>query len=159
MNTNSTILAGLNQEQSKQLLQFLTNLTAGGGDQKQQIAKATASTTSIHMASITSAFNAIHAFCALSQSVWILDSGASEYMISKPDFLHDLSPLGHPMMINLPDGTQVKVIHKGNLKVSDGLVLHDVLLVPQFKFNLLSIKKLCEQLHSTVEFTESLCLL
>ena len=84
-----------------------------GGDQKQQIAEATTSTTSIHMAGITSAFNAIRAFCALSQSVWILDSGASEHMSLKPDFLHDLSPLAHPMMINLPDGTQVKVIHKG----------------------------------------------
>jgi len=34
-------------------------------------------------------------------------------------------------------------------------VLNNVLLVPQFQFNLLSIKRLCEQLHSTVEFSES----
>jgi len=111
------------------------------------------------MAGITFAFNAIHTFCALSQGVWILDSGASEHMSSEPDFLHDLSLLEHPMMINLPNGAQVKVTHKGKLRVSDGLVLRDVLLVPKFKFNLLSIKSLCEQLHSTVQFTESMCIL
>jgi len=49
------------------------------------------------------------------------------------------------MMISLPDGTQVKVTHKGKLRVADGLILDNVLLVSQFKFNLLSIKRLCEQ--------------
>ena len=34
-----------------------------------------------------------------------------------------------------------------------------MLLVPNFKFNLLSVKRLCEQLHSTVQFTENLCIL
>ena len=34
-----------------------------------------------------------------------------------------------------------------------------MLLVPQFKFNLISIKRLCEQLHSTIQFTDSLCIL
>ena len=62
-------------------------------------------------------------------------------------------------MVNLPNGTQVKVTHKGKLRIAKDLVLNDVLLVSHFKFNLLSIKRLCEQLHSTVQFTETLCLL
>jgi len=120
----------------------------------------TASTTSVHMAGITYAFIAIHSFCVLSWGVWILDSGASEHMSSEPAFLHDLSLLEHPMMINLPNGTQVKVTHKGNWKSQiDGLILHDVLLVPKFKFNLLSVTRLCEQLHNTIRFTESMCIL
>jgi len=111
------------------------------------------------MAGMTYAFNAIHSFCVLSRGVWILDSGASEHMSSDSTCLHDLSLLDHPMMINLPNGTQVKVKHKGKLRVSDALILHDVLLVPKFKFNVLSIERLCEQLHSTIQFTEDMCIL
>ena len=69
---NTTLLLGLNQEQSKHLLQFLTNLT-GGGEQKQLASEATASTASLHMASVTYAFNAIHSFCVLSPRC--MDSG------------------------------------------------------------------------------------
>ena len=71
-------------------------------------------------------------------------------MSSDSAFLNDLSLLDHPMMINLPNGTEVKVTHEGELRISDALILDDVLLVPKFKFNLLSIKRLCEQLHSTI---------
>jgi len=156
--SNNTLLPRLNQEQSKQLLQFLTNLI-GGGDQKQVVPEATAFTALVHMADITHVFNAIHSFCALTRGTWILDSGASEHMSSKSSFLHDLSRLEYPMMINLPDGTQVEVTHKGKLRVTDGLILNNVLLVPEFKLNLLSIKRLCEQLHSTIQFTDSMCIL
>ena len=102
---------------------------------------------------------AIHSFCALTRGMWILDSGASEHMSSECSLLHDLSLLDYPMMISLPDGTQVKVTHKGKLRVADGLSLDNVLLVPQFKFNLIPIKRLCEQLHSTIQFIDNLCIL
>ena len=54
---------------------------------------------------------------------------------------------------------EVRGTHKGKLRISDTLVLHNVLLVPKFKFNLLSIKRLCAQLHSTIWFTEDMCIL
>ena len=141
-------------------MQFLTNLT-GGGDQKQAVSEATASTgsASFHMASMVSAFNAIRYFCVLNRGVWILDSGASEHMSLESTFLHDLTLSTCPMMINLPNGTQVEVTHSGKLRITDGLILNDVLLVPKFKFNLLSIKRLYEQLHSIIQFIESNVLL
>jgi len=153
--SSNTLLPGLNQEQSKQLLQFLTNLT-GGGDQKQLSPETTGS---VHMAGMSHVSNAIHSFCALTRGMWILDSGASEHMSSEYSFLHDISRLNHPMMISLPNGTQVKVTHKGKLRVATDLSLDNVLLVPQFKFNLISIKRLCEQLHSSIQFTDSICVL
>jgi len=87
-------------------LQFLTNLTGGGGEQRQQTSEVVASAAPVHMVGISYALNAIHSFCVLSQGVWILDSGASEHMSLDSTFLHDLSPLDHPMVINLPDGSQ-----------------------------------------------------
>jgi len=37
--------------------------------------------------------------------------------------------------------------------------LHHVLLIPHFKYNLSSVKRLASQLHCEVVFTENLCLL
>ena len=47
----------------------------------------------------------------------------------------------------------------GKLRINKDLVLNHVLQVPNFRFNLLSIKRLYEQLKCSVEFTEALCLL
>ena len=111
------------------------------------------------MASIMHVLNAVHSFCAMHKGAWILDSGASEHMSSDRQALHDLTLLKYPILVNLPNGTQVKVVYKGRLQVAKSLTLQDVLLVPNFKFNLLSIKKLCKQLKCTVEFIETLCIL
>lgn len=80
-------------------------------------------------------------------------------MSSELTSLHELTLLRSPILVNLPNGTQVKVTHKGKLRIGKGIVLNNVLLVPNFKFNLLSIKRLCEQLGCTVEFMERLCML
>jgi len=75
--------------------------------------------------------------------VWILNSGASEHTNLEPTFLHDLSQLKCPMMINLPNGIQVKVTPKEKLRITDGLILNDVLLVQ-------SSNSICSQLKGYV---------
>jgi len=112
-----------------------------------------------HMTGITYALNAIHSFCVLSQGMWILDNAASEHMCSDQSLLQNISILDSLILVSLPNGTQVKVTQKGKLAITENLVLNGVLLVPNFKFNLLSIKRLCEQLHSMVYFSENLCIL
>ena len=131
------IIPSLNQEQSKQLIQFISNLTSNTDSRNLD-----ASASATPMAGICYALNAVHSFCTFSQDNRILDSGASGHMSSKQNILHDLTPLVHPIMVNLLNGARVKVTHMGKLKISSGLVLNNVLLVPYFKFNLLSIKKL-----------------
>jgi len=112
-----------------------------------------------YMAGITQILHSIHYFCALSHEAWILDSGASEHMSLDHTVLHDLCLLKLSILVNLPNGSQVKVTQHGKLKVSKDLELNHVLLVPNFRFNLLSIKRLYEQLKCSVEFTEDLCLI
>ena len=128
-----------------------------GADQKQNISEATASAA--HMAGILHALNAVHSFCVMHKGAWILDSGASEHMSSERQALRDLTLLKFPVLVTFPNGTRVKVTYKEKLQIAKGLTLQDVLLVPNFKFNLLSIQKLCKQLKCTVEFTETLCML
>ena len=83
--SSPSLLPELNQEQSKQLLAFLSNLTSST---EAKSGDATVSTT--HMAGICFALNAMHNFCTFSQDTWIIDLGASEHMCSRQDSLQDL---------------------------------------------------------------------
>ena len=95
----------------------------------------------------------------LSHETWILDSGASDHMCSDKTFLRDLSTLSGPVMVSLPNGSHVQVTQQGKLYIAQGLILEHVLVIPNFKFNMLSVKRLCEQLHCTIQFTENFCTL
>ena len=96
------------------------------------------------MAGINQALRAIHCLNIVGHDAWILDSGASEHMCSEKTVLQDLCDLQCPIYVKLPNGTQVKVTKHGRLSINDSLLLNRVLLVPNFKFNLLSIRRLCE---------------
>ena len=149
-------LPGLNQEQSKQLYQFITTLTTSGGS-KQEAQEA--NTSAAYMAGISQVLNSVHCLYALRHDEWILDSGATEHMCSEETVLHDLYTLQHPIHVHLPDGSRVKVTKHGKLRINKDLVLNHVLHVPNFKFNLLSVKRLCQQLKCSVTFNENLCML
>ncbi|XP_074306349.1 uncharacterized protein LOC141641591 [Silene latifolia] len=69
---------------------------------------------------------------------WIVDTGASDHMTSNEGILHDIKLLSRPIMIGLPDGT-IKLVHKmGNVSLNPNIHLKNVLVVPDFKQNLLS---------------------
>ena len=90
---------------------------------------------------------------------WCMDFSASDHMSSSVEGLHDKRPLDSPILVSLPNGYKVQVTLHGSLKINDHVTLHHVLVVPHFKFNLLSIKRLTVQLHNPVVFTENLCIL
>ncbi|KAF5482366.1 hypothetical protein F2P56_002942, partial [Juglans regia] len=48
----------------------------------------------------------------------------------------------HNTVVKLPNGTSVHVSHIGSIFLSPNLILHDVLYVPSFTFNLISVSKL-----------------
>lgn len=63
-------------------------------------------------------------------------------MVSDPNLLHDISALPKPIHIGLPDGTIETVNEIGKLFLTDSIELQDVLIVPGFQHNLLSVIKL-----------------
>jgi len=150
----------LNAEQSKQLYQFLRNLTNTSPQKHGEQENVTT-----HMAGIVTApaniYNskAISCLCKMDNGTWILDSGASDHMSFDLKALYDLRPLEHPVSVTLPNGYKVLVTQYGKLALSADLVLGPVLLVPHFKYNLLPIKSLTRQFHCEVIFTEDLCIL
>ncbi|KAG5569067.1 hypothetical protein H5410_058833, partial [Solanum commersonii] len=90
---------------------------------------------------------------------WIIDSGASEHMCFDSSFFSSITPLPIPMIISLPNSFKVSVTHIGSVSLLPNLMLNNVLHVPAFKYNLLSIHRLCHQVSCHILFTPTGCLL
>ncbi|WOH06718.1 hypothetical protein DCAR_0626146 [Daucus carota subsp. sativus] len=91
---------------------------------------------------------------------WIVDSGATDHMCSELSLFTNCKDVTGPAnYITIPNGKQVLVTQMGEVHIHDNLVLKDVLYVPDFKFNLVSIPKICKDLHCTVSFTDDKCFL
>ena len=83
--------------------------------------------------------------CLLScmKSSWILDSGATNHFCSDLNFFDEWQPIdGNENFITIPNGTKIPVKHVGTVNLSDKLKLLNVLHVPDFEFNLISVHKL-----------------
>ncbi|KAL4302198.1 hypothetical protein GQ457_10G017620 [Hibiscus cannabinus] len=74
---------------------------------------------------------------------WIIDSGASKHVCYSKDLFESLQSTEGT--IPLPNKSVVAVTYSGTVRLSSSLVLRNVLFVPQFRFNLLSIDPLISQ--------------
>ncbi|KAJ0958333.1 putative transcription factor interactor and regulator CCHC(Zn) family [Helianthus annuus] len=91
---------------------------------------------------------------------WIVDSGANQHMIkTDKDMFNcvDVSECG--LKVSHPNGTSVKVLKIGELKLINNVVLKDVFYVPDYSVNLLSVHKLAKDNQITVLFNENNCML
>jgi len=76
--------------------------------------------------------NTIWCTCKLEGKVWIVDSGASDHMVSDKALLHNLRFVDTPILIALPNRNKLKVCQLGDLKICKSLTLHRTLFVPFF---------------------------
>ena len=68
---------------------------------------------------------------------WIIDSGAIDHMV----YTTTITSIKH-VTVKLPNGGEsVMVTHIGTVRLSADLALENVLCVPYFTFNLISISK------------------
>lgn len=68
---------------------------------------------------------------------WILDSGATHHITPHLQFVDN--PKSVNSELHLPNGDKSIVSHIGNIKLPSDIILKDVLVVPTFQCNLLSI--------------------
>lgn len=78
-----------------------------------------------------------------SASDWTIDTGATDHMIHSISYFTTITATLHTH-VNLPKGEIALVTHIGTVKISEKLVLHDVLCIPSFNFNLISISQLAK---------------
>ncbi|XP_075111237.1 uncharacterized protein LOC142181703 [Nicotiana tabacum] len=77
----------------------------------------------------------------IENKVWIIDSGTSDPMTSDKSLLFNIHTLPIPYLVSVPNGYKVKVTNISSLTLSTDLILHNVLYVPSFHYNLISLKK------------------
>lgn len=94
-----------------------------------------------------------------SSDLWIIDSGASDHMTFNKKFLSNIIHLPYPLLVRLPNGYHVKVTEISDVIITPKIILHNVFLIPSFKFNLMSVSSLVEQLKCIVSFSDSSCIL
>ncbi|KAG7996907.1 hypothetical protein I3843_01G184400 [Carya illinoinensis] len=91
-------------------------------------------------------------------SPWIIDTGATDHMICNTSFFSSIT--SHvSFKIKLPNGHTAPATHIGTVHLTPTLILHNVLCVPSFTFNLISAKQLTSSLSCCFVFLSQFCFL
>ncbi|XP_033129337.1 uncharacterized protein LOC103873357, partial [Brassica rapa] len=89
-------------------------------------------------------------------NAWVIDSGATNHICHQKSSFLSFKPLPDTT-VTLPNGVLVSIVGIGNIEMGRDLLLSDVLYIPQFKFNLLSVSCLTKSFHYLVWFDEFSC--
>lgn len=91
---------------------------------------------------------------------WIVDSGASDHMTSDLGLLYNCHAVLNPEKNKdyLPTGNVVSVTHKGNSSILNSHPISNVLVLPDFNINLLSVSKLTKELQCSISFFPNFCI-
>ncbi|CAA7032144.1 unnamed protein product [Microthlaspi erraticum] len=89
---------------------------------------------------------------------WIIDSGATTHVCSDLALFSRVSPVSG-VTVSLPNGIREPISHTGTVHISDSLVLHNVLHVPSFQFNLISVSSLLKDNNCSAHFYIDHCLI
>jgi len=77
---------------------------------------------------------------------WILDSGATDHITSNSTFLFKTKFSSIPS-VNLPTGSSAPITSIGDVSFNSNITLKNVLCVPSFRLNLMSVSKLTKSLN------------
>ena len=83
---------------------------------------------------------------------WLIDSGASNHWTGTRSLLLNMKEVPAPIYVTLPDDRHGVAKQSGSVRLSNNIIIHNVLLIPSFNCNLLSVNKLCESLNCLVIF-------
>ncbi|KAL4554948.1 hypothetical protein LXL04_037557 [Taraxacum kok-saghyz] len=103
-----------------------------------------------------SLLNTLRSDC-LNKSIWIIDTGATSHMYLS--LMKKLKPVNKYTPIFLLDGSMKPVTHIGLIEFNSKFNLKDVLHVPDFKCNLLSVKCLATTTKIVFKFYSTHCVL
>lgn len=98
--------------------------------------------------------------CSLNSDInaingWVIDSGATNHLSHQRSSFTSFKTLPNTN-VTLPNGDLVNVVGIGNINLGSHMVLTDVLYIPQFKFNLLSVSCITKKMYC-VWFDEFSC--
>ena len=85
-----------------------------------------------------------------------MDTGATDHIICFATLLTTITSLTQSI-VELPNGESAQITHIGIVQLSATLFLDNVLCVPSFSFNLLSISKLTQKMPYCLVFLSQFC--
>jgi hypothetical protein len=89
----------------------------------------------------------------------ILDSGATDHITSSPNLLVNSRQNSILPPVTMPSGEQAPITSTGTLPLNSVISLKNVLVVPSFKVNLMSISQVTRGLNCLVTFFPYWCIL
>ncbi|XP_071709208.1 uncharacterized protein [Rutidosis leptorrhynchoides] len=89
---------------------------------------------------------------------WIIDSGANQHMIcSDGDLFDEIDVSNMNIFVSHPNGTQAKIVKVENIQINEFITLYNVLYIPEYCVNLLSVNKLTVGNRFFVGYNEQHC--
>jgi len=89
-------------------------------------------------------------------SSWIIDSGATNHICLALTYFTPYHQI-NPISVKLANGNQVIANYSGSVFLNQNHVIDDVLYIPYFTFNILSIAKLIDKLSCVLTFDSNGC--
>lgn len=149
--TNNDSNMVFTKKQYQELVALLHNKNSTASPSANQLQ--TVSPTQHHISSAVGISLCLSSFYS---KPWIIDTGATDHMICNHSFFTTITST-MSNVVKLPNGEVATVSHIGTVQVTSTLLLHDVLCVPNFHFNLLSAAKLAKQVNCCLMFFTDVC--
>ena len=89
---------------------------------------------------------------------WVIDTSASDHIVCSIQLMTSYTEISHTM-VELPNGEAALVTHIGTIQLSSHITLKNVLCVPSFTFNLLSVSALTKSQFVCLVFLSQFCFL
>ena len=89
-------------------------------------------------------------------NTWVLDTGATNHFVCSVDLLNSITGI-RQSLVQLPNGESAQETHIWTITLSSSLILKNVLCVPSFSFNLLSISSLTHSQPYCCVFLSAYC--
>lgn len=103
-------------------------------------------------------FSYISSLMDINSSYWVVDSGAARRICFEQSLFTQLHVVNN-VLVYLPNQSCIEVAFAGSVKLSAELELHDVLYIPSFRFNLISVGCLLHNSNLTILFSKTRCLI
>ncbi|MCH82134.1 retrovirus-related pol polyprotein from transposon TNT 1-94 [Trifolium medium] len=136
---------GFTQEQYNNIMEFLQQSKANSQPQANSV-----TTSPFVLNSHSSSTSGKHS------NLWILDTGATDHIsFNLPSFTNCKNIV--PIPVSLPNGSQIFASISGSIVISPSLTLHNVLYIPTFHVNLISVPKLASDNDCHLHFNANTC--
>ncbi|KAL0409618.1 UNVERIFIED_CONTAM: hypothetical protein Sradi_1896200 [Sesamum radiatum] len=112
-----------------------------------------------HLEDIEESTSNLYGFNDIDCGSWIVDSGATRDVCADLKYFANYFKASKPLKVSLPDSSKQVIAHIGTVKLPNYITLENVLHIPTFSVNLLSVSQLWHALPVSFHFLKSGCIL